>query len=239
MANIQALNPQQHSNIKINTNYSAELGHNKGAVMVLPHELRDVQREYPILFRKHHETGRLFPNALLGFTEHENLYLSANNQWQADYIPMAFRKGPFLIGFKRDQHAQQLPILSIDMDDPRVSNSGDVSLFNGEHKPSDYLNNINDILHQMHDDNAIMTSMINAFNDLNLIEPLTLDIQLSNGERINFSGAYTIAEEKLLALQGNALEKLNSAGFLSAAYYISGSLGNIQKLINIKNNQSI
>lgn len=239
MANIQALNPKHHSDIKIDTNYSAELGHNQGAVMVLPHELRDVQREYPILFRKHHETGRLFPNALLGFTEHENLYLSANNQWHSDYVPMAFRKGPFLIGFKHDQNGQQSPILSIDMDDPRVSNNGDVGLFDGENNPSEYLNNINDILHQMHEDNGIMLSMIDAFNELNLIEPLTLDIHLSNGERINFAGAYTIAEEKLLALKGSALEKLNGAGFLSAAYYISGSLGNIQKLINIKNNQSI
>lgn len=238
MAKIQALNPQLHNDTRINTDFAPVLGHGQGAVMVMPNELRDVQREYPILFRKHPETGRLFPNALLGFAENENLYLNANNQWQADYVPMAFRKGPFLIGFKRDDNGQA-PIISIDMDDPRVSEGGQASLFDSENKPSEYLRQVNDILHQMHENSAVMTTMVDAFTELNLIEPLTLDIELQNGEKVNFAGAYTIAEEKLLALTGSDLEKLNGSGFLSAAYYISGSLGNIQKLINLKKNQRL
>lgn len=236
MAKIEALNPHQHTNTKISTDFSAKYGHNKGAVMIMPNELRDAQREYPILFRKHPETGRLFPNALLGFSENENLYLNAMNQWQADYIPMAFRKGPFLIGFKRDDNGQT-PIISIDMDDPRVDSNGQASLFDSENKPSEYLQEVNDILHQMHENSAILMSMIEAFTELNLIEALTLDIELHNGEKVNFSGAYTIAEEKLLALSGSDLEKLNSKGFLSAAYYISGSLVNIKKLINLRKHQ--
>lgn len=238
MAKLEALNPQHHINTKINTDYGPELGHSQGAVMVMPNELRDVQREYPILFRKHPETGRLFPNALLGFSEQQNLYLNAMNQWQSDYVPMAIRKGPFLIGFKRDGN-QQTPVISIDMDDPRVNDNGQANLFNSDNSPSEYLQQVNDILHQMHENSAIMTAMVDAFTDLNLIEPLTLDIQLHNGEKVNFAGAYTIAEEKLLALTGSALEQLNSSGFLSAAYYISGSLGNIQKLINLKKNQQL
>ncbi|GAC15308.1 SapC family protein [Aliiglaciecola lipolytica] len=237
MANIQALNPHQHSNIRINSDFADALGHNKGAVMVMPSELREVQREYPILFRKHPETGRLFINALLGFTEHENLYLTKNNQWQADYVPMAFRKGPFLIGFKSEDK-KKTPIISIDMDDPRVDEKGKECLFVDGKEQSDYLQTVNDILYQMHENNATLIAMINTFNELNLIEPLTLNINLHNGEEVNFSGAYTIAEEKLLALTSSELEKLNSQGFLSAAYYISGSLNNVNKLIKFKQAQA-
>lgn len=238
MSKIEALNPHQHTHTRINTDFSAEFGHNQGAVMVMPNELRDAQREYPILFRKHPETGRLFPNALLGFSENENLYLNTMNQWQADYIPMAFRKGPFLIGFKGDDNGQT-PIISIDMDDPRVDSNGQASLFDSDNKPSEYLQQVNDILHQMHENSVVLRAMVDAFTQLNLIEALTLDIELHNGEKVNFSGAYTIAEEKLSALSGSDLEHLNSKGFLSAAYYISGSLGNIKKLINLSKGQQL
>lgn len=233
MAKIEALDPHKHSQTKINTHFSSELGYDQGAVMVMPNELRDVQREYAILFRKHGETGRLFPNALLGFAEHENLYLSTSGEWQADYIPMAFQKGPFLIGFKKDQQSTT-PIISIDTDDPRVSETGQASLFNDDHSPSEYLLRVNDVLQQMHENSAVMNKMVEVFNQYDLIEPLTLDIHLHNGEEINFGGAYTISEEKLMSLKGAALETLNASGFLSAAYYIAGSIGNIQKLINLK-----
>jgi hypothetical protein len=238
MAKLEALNPQIHSQTKINTQFANKLGYDQGAVMVMPNELRDVQREYAILFRKHAETGRLFPNALLGFSENENLYISTNNEWRADYVPMAFKKGPFLIGFKQSE-AGQTPIISIDMDDPRVDSLGDEAIFDADNQPTEYLKKINDILLQMHENSLMMTNMVDAFNQLDLIEPLTLDIQLHNGEEINFAGAYTISEEKLMSLKGQDLERLNGSGFLSAAYYIAGSLGNIQKLINFKKQQNI
>lgn len=238
MAQIEALNPQKHSETKINTQFAAKLGYDQGAVMVMPNELRDVQREYAILFRKHAETGRLFPNALLGFSERENLYINSDNEWQADYVPMAFKKGPFLIGFKQSEDVRT-PIVSIDMDDPRVGNLGNESLFDSDNKPTEYLQQVNDVLQQMHENSALMTNMIEAFNQFGLIEPLTLDIQLHNGEQINFGGAYTISEEKLAGLKAQDLESLNSSGFLSAAYYIAGSLGNIQKLIKFKKQQNI
>jgi hypothetical protein len=244
MAKIEALNPQIHRQTKINTQFSDKLGYHQGAVMVMPNELRDVQREYAILFRKHADTGRLFPNALLGFSEQENLYINSDNEWQADYVPMAFKKGPFLIGFKQSESGRA-PIISIDIDDPRVfddskaENLNGEAIFDADSQPTEYLLQINDILMQMHENSALMTKMVDVFNQLGLIEPLTLDIQLHNGEEINFGGAYTISEEKLMALKGQDLENLNSTGFLSAAYYIAGSLGNIQKLIKFKKQQNI
>ncbi len=237
MAKIQALSPQQHIKTSVDTEFSADLGYNQGAVMVMPCELREAQREYPILFRKHPETGHFFPTLLLGFEQDENLYINANNQWQAEYIPMTFRKGPFLIGFRQNGNGN-VPIISIDMDDPRVSEDGENRLFESDGQASPYLDGINDILLQMHENNDVMASMVDAFQQLNLIEPLSLDIELENGAKVSFSGAYTIAEEKLQALTGSDLEKLNTSGFLSAAYYISGSLANVKKLIHFKNNKS-
>lgn len=234
MAKLQVLSPGVHKQTGILTDYVPQLGYGQGAVMVLPNEILHVQREYPILFRKHPETGRLFLNALLGFEEQENLYLDGQGGWQAGYVPLAFAKGPFMVGFQSDGEGQKA-VLSIDMDDPRVTSEGGEKLFTAEDKPSEYLNNINNILATMHEGLQVLDSMLDAFNEYELIEPVSLNIELKNGEKINFTGAYTVAQEKIQKLDKEALAKLNQSGFLSAAIYISGSLSNVAKLINFKN----
>jgi hypothetical protein len=47
-------------------------------------------------------------------------------------------------------------------------------------------------------------------------------------------GFYTIDREKLAQLDGDALEKLNKAGFLQGAFLAAASLGNIRRLIDMK-----
>ena len=43
--------------------------------MIVPTEFADVQREYPIFFRKDPATGEFMSIALLGFSKDENLFL--------------------------------------------------------------------------------------------------------------------------------------------------------------------
>lgn len=234
MTQLQTLNPHEHRNLGVLTDYLPQLGYQHGSVMVMPNEIQDIQKEYAILFRKHPETGRLFLNALLGFNEKENLFLDGEGNWLADYIPLAVSKGPFLIGFTQDgEHSK--PVLSIDMDDPRVVQNAGTLLFTENLDASDYLNQVNQQLAQMHEATPMQNAMIESFNQYELIEPVSIEVELNNGEQINFAGAYTISEEKLAALSADALSKLNQHGFLSAAFYIAGSLGNIKKLISLKN----
>lgn len=234
MAQIQALNPTTHKSIGINTDYSPGLGYDQGAAMIMPSEIRELQRDYAILFRKHPETGRLFPNALLGFTENENLYMAPEGGWRVGYVPMVFTKGPFLIGMKQDTE-DATPFVSIDMDDPRVSTDNGNKLFDDDGKATRYLDQINDTLASMHQNQQVLNAMVDAFTDAKLIEPVSLDITLANGEHINFGGAYTVSEEKLSELDAETLNSLNEKGYLSAAFYIAGSIENIRKVIAFKN----
>ena len=261
MPNIQVLNSAVHGGVGVNSGYGPGLGYEQGAVMVLPHEVRAVQREYPMVFRKHPETGQFFLVALLGFAQDENLYLDGAGNWRADYIPHAFSKGPFLISFapgagegapgpedgasgagEGDGEAQaggQRPVISIDMDDPRVGPAAHAEkhtekLFDAEGGQSPYLRKINDILAQMHQSAAILRDMIDAFLAAELIEPLSLAVQTDGGEKIRINGAATIAEEKLSGLDAKALAELNGKNYLSAAYYIAGSIENVNKLIKFR-----
>jgi type II secretory pathway component PulK len=62
-----------------------------------------------------------------------------------------------------------------------------------------------------------------------------LEIKVSSEEQYNLTGLHTIAREKLARLDADTLFKLHRAGYLQAAFLVISSLGNIQRLIDLKN----
>lgn len=70
-------------------------------VPAYPSEFAELQREYPIFLRRDADTGGWQSVALLGFEQHENLFLQGD-RWNAAYLPGAAAKGPFLIGFQEN-----------------------------------------------------------------------------------------------------------------------------------------
>ena len=63
------LNNIAHKDLRVITRYGAEFGDNVGTVMTVPTEFADMQREYPIFFRKDPNTGEFMSVALLGFAQ--------------------------------------------------------------------------------------------------------------------------------------------------------------------------
>ena len=73
-----------------------------------------------------------------------------------------------------------------------------------------------------------------ALLEHDLLESFTLDVELNDGSEHRLSGFYTINEEKLDELGGEALEKLNAEGYLKATYMVIASLSNFRDLIERK-----
>ncbi len=86
---------------------------------------------------------------------------------------------------------------------------------------------------------AMQETMFDVFSEFDLIEPIDINIDLKSGEKYQLVGNYTINENKLIALNGEQLEKLNKLGFLPLAYAVITSMTNIRRLSNVKekNNQ--
>ena len=80
------------------------------------------------------------------------------------------------------------------------------------------------------------TSMfIELLLDMDLIVPLTLEITLASGANKTIQGLYSIDEDKLNALNNSQLNKLHTSGFLQSAFTQVASLGQIYRLIELKN----
>lgn len=237
MPNHVPLNSKTLRNLTINTKNGAKFGDNISNTLTFPTEFIEVQKEYPILFSKNPDTGEFQSVVLFGLNKDENLFLN-KGKWQANYIPAVMSKGPFLIGSEEKEIAGKIEkqsIIFVDMDNSRVNNSDGEVVFldNGDNSP--YLDKILRILGLIDDGSKISKAMFSAFNEYDLIEPVTLNIELDNGDKMSISGNYTIHTEKLSQLDGNALEKLNKAGFLQMAYAVAISLGNVKKLVDLKN----
>jgi hypothetical protein len=175
----------------------------------------------------------------LGWEKQENLFLdeSAETGWRARYIPAVQARGPFLIGFQEQEvqgETRREPMILVDLDHPRVSESKGEPAFLPHGGNSPYLERIARILRVIHQGAEISTAMFAAFEALQLIEPVAVEIKLSDREAYKLPNYFTIGADKLAALDGAALEILNQAGFLYAAFLVAASLGNVARLIELK-----
>jgi hypothetical protein len=228
MAKHALLNNVAHKNLRVITRHSAELGDDVSSVITFPTEWGDVQREYPILFRKDQATGDFISVALLGFGEAENLFLDEKG-WNASYIPGIVARGPFLIGFQREE-----PVIHVDLDHPRISTTEGEPVFLPSGGNTRYIERIAVILEGIRVGLEASKAMFAAFTAMDLIEPVRVQIEISGEEQHNLHGYFTINEEKLVNLTGGQLETLNRAGFLQGAFLVVASLNNVKKLIDMK-----
>lgn len=238
MANNVLLNNVSHHDLKVLARFGAEYGDNVGSVLAFPTEFVELQKEYPILFRRNKETEKYHSIALLGFNQNENLFLNPEvaSGWAANYIPAVVAKGPFLIGLhSQESDDSRSPKIHIDMDNPKVDHEEGYPLFLEYGGNSPYLEHIANILKVIHQGIAAQDLMFKVFAEMDLIEPVNIDIDLHDGGKHRLLGNYTINEEKLAALSGDQLEKLSQLGFLPLAYAVIASITNIKKLTEMKN----
>lgn len=236
MARHVLLNNVEHKNLRVITRHSAEFGDNVGNVVVFPTEYRELQREYPLFFRKEPGGDNYLSVAMLGFTKDENLFLDGTG-WNARYLPAVVARGPFLIGFQETQVDGELrksPVIHIDLDHPRVSESEGEPLFLPLGGNTPFLQGITAALDRIHRGIAFSKDMFAAFLALDLVDPVKLEIKLTPDETHNLLGYYTVNAEKLRALDAPSLAGLHKAGFLESAYLVIGSLNNVQKLVDGK-----
>ena len=232
MTNNALLNNVQHSDIRIITERSAQYGDDKMSVLVLPFEFRSVQACYPILLQQD-AAGDLFPVALFGFEEGENLFLG-DDGWQASYIPAMLKREPFLIGRQRSEGGER-EILSIDMDHPRVNREQGEALFQPLGGRTPFLDSMVTLLETIHGGLDHGRRFMEALQQHELTEAVTYEVTLNDGSRNQLIGFHGINEEQVQKLDGDALAHLSHEGFLMPLFMMLSSVPNVQRLVDFKN----
>jgi hypothetical protein len=229
MSNNVLLNNVDHKDLRVVTRRGAEYGDSVMCALTFPSEFRDLQAHYPIVFRKSADGAGFEAVALFGFQEGENLFLGPQG-WDASYLPLAIERQPFLIGIGGEE-----PMVHVDLDSPRISSTAGEPIFLPHGGTTEFLERMNSSLLTIHQGLQAAPTFISALLSLELLESFVLDIELDDGSQNRLAGFYTINEDRLGALGGDALERLHRAGHLQAVYMAIASLSNFRDLIERKN----
>lgn len=208
-------------------------------IPVVGDELSGLVIDFPVYLIKSKETGQFGLNALMGFEPGENLYLQGEH-WAASYLPLYMRRQPFLLAFSEDEkeiREKNEAKIAIDMDSKRISESQGSAIFNKDGSKTPYLESITGHLATLGAGLESTEVFISMLAEHDLIEPTQLNVTFANGDKKSFQGIHTINADKLSELKGEELEQLNSRGFLQACYLLLASIGQVSKLVKMKNAQ--
>jgi hypothetical protein len=225
VTNIVVLNSQTHRALRVQPGASALLGDNQRFVPVVIGEFPFLAVHYPILLSKDADTGAFYCGAMLGFDAGENLFLDDGKGHDA-YRPLNLQRGPFYTAGSD---------LAIDLDSPRIDESGGQALFaeNGEATP--YLESIKALMRELRPGLEQTKIFIETLMNLKLVAPLTVKVAFDDGSRREVVGLYSIDQEVLRALPDAAVIELFRRGSLHLTYLLIASLKQVPVLAQKKN----
>ena len=231
------LNNVDHHDLRLVTRHGLALGDSVNQVLVFPTEFQDIQRHYPIFFRRT-DAGGLKSIALLGFDRDENLFLDGD-RWDAGYVPAMHRIDPFLIGQPKTLPGQDLPpdaeaMILVDPDHVRISRSEGEPLFLVQGGNSPALGHITQVLRQVYAGQTVSDRMFAAFHETGLLAPVEIEVKLDDRQSFMLKDMLTISRSALSGLDGTTLQALNQAGFLAMAFHVLSSMGNLSRMITLK-----
>lgn len=196
------------------------------SVPLMATEFPQAALEYPLVFSDGGE--ETLPVVILGTRQQENLYLGADETWQARYIPAFVRRYPFVFSTSQDG---QTYTLCIDEAFPGLNFQGrGVALFDEGGKPSAYTENVMKFL-KSYSDQALQTqAFCRRLRELDLLEPVQATFTLGSGEKVSLRGFQTVNRAKLKALDDATLVALARTDALELIYLHLQSMNNLNGL---------
>ena len=234
MANHAVLDNISHKDIKIITKSGSTYGDNVSLTTAFISEFMQLQSWYPLFFRHNTAQDTYEPVVLLGVKPAQNLFLQQDS-WQTGYIPLSMQRQPFLIGFQQQLNngvPQQVPVVCIDLDHPRVSLTEGEAVFLPHGGNSPLLEHVSSVLQhiqQGHQANQAFSAML---TELNLLQSLTLELSYL-GAVHKLAGLFSINRQQLSQLNAAQLQQLHQHGYLEAIYLLLASQANISRMLTM------
>jgi hypothetical protein len=206
------------------------MGFTKGshAIPVTVDEFPMAQRNFPIVFGVGDQAA---PLALVGLQEGENLFVGADNQWEAGtYVPAFARRYPFMLA-RLSPDADQLSLCFDDTSGIVVPGEGD-PLFNGT-EPTETTKNILQFCEQF--EQAVMRTrnFMDEITKLDLLMDGEVTIQRPDlSQPAVYRGFRMVDEQKLQNLRGDQARKMVQSGLMGLIYAHLFSLSLISPLFD-------
>ena len=231
---IELLDSVKHQQLKIDTLLVDTPHNHMNSASVSVSELATLVHEYPIFITKNPNTGQFLFSALLGLNSGQNLFIQ-NNVWNAKYIPLDVMRRPFQAMLQEEGNFSNGRI-AIDIDNPVVQEEKGESLFNEQGEATPFLERIQKTFAQLLGSAEITNKILNIMYQYNLLESVTIKLELGVDKAVNMNGLYTINKSILAKLSGEALEICHKQGVLEVCHLVMSSGAHLDKLIKWQRN---
>lgn len=230
MSSLELLSNDKHRKLRVD-NQLVNCKHNQVNIStVTVSELSTIIHEYAVFITKNPTTEKYQLVALLGFNSGENLYLQYD-QWQATYIPLDILRRPFQAYMPDPDNIKEGQI-ALDMASEQISEVKGLPLFDNDGQASEYLKKIQQTFAELMSSSVQTRELLTQAEQLNLIEPVTLNIEIPNAENKTLNGLFRFNNEALTNLSGMELEEAHKSGLLQVCHLLLSSSIHLQKLIN-------
>lgn len=198
---------------------------NVNSVPLTAAEFRSAAGEYPIVFAV--SASGVQPVALLGLRAGENLFVSAQGEWQGRYIPAFVRRYPFVFSAGEDDKRF---VLCVDEAFAGFNREGrGQALFTPQGQPTPYVGKVLRFLQEYRAQFLRTRAFCRRVQELGLLEPMQARVTLG-GRHLSLGGFSAVGRDKLKALTGDRLAELAGTDELELVYLHLQSLRNFEGL---------
>jgi len=187
-------------------------------------------RDYPLAFISG-DQGRTFtPMAVLGFEARQNLFVQPDGTWDAAvYLPAYVRRYPFCMT-RITVNGEVRPERVTCIEKQALDDHG-AALFDRQGNPAPEWQTLEKLLFEYEADMARTEEMCRLLAEHQLLEPFVMQALPNQGQPLQMTGLFRIAEAKLAALDAGSLEELAQKNFLGCVYAHLFSLANFERLL--------
>lgn len=224
------VNKDRHAGKKVRMSNDFKFASKFHVAYVTVHEFARAASIYPIVFLEDKDNDEFRPVALMGLDAGENLFVDANGQWSASYIPAIIRRYPFALS--KAQEADRY-IVCVDEASELLSDTEGAPLFDEQGNPTQVIENVKRYLGELQQMDQMTHEFTQFLIQNNLLTPLNMRVNAANQVR-NITGCYVINEERLNNFTDAKFLEVRQKSYLPAIYAHLISLSQIERLANLK-----
>mgnify|MGYP006274745745 FL=1 len=188
-------------------------------------------RDYPIVFVTVDEGKTFAPMAVLGLAAQQNLFIMSDDSWDRRvYVPAYVRRFPFCMT-RVMVDGKEAPERVACVEKIAINDKGE-KLFDDGGQPGAEWQTREKLLFEYEADLTRTEEMCKLLAEHQLFEPFTMQAQPPEGEPLQLTGMFRVAEEKLAQLDGAQLKDLAAKGVLGRVYAHLMSLDNFRRMLD-------
>lgn len=225
--NYVPLDKEKHKALRVKL--SNDFAHAKDAHLAAAslREYAQIASCMPIMFVTDPTSNSTHTVAMLGIEQGVNLFMK-DDKWTGHVVPLNVQRYPFDVR----PDGEKLGVYIDDACDLVGEKEGEL-LFNEDGTPSPFLDNRQQLLSDLANSEIATQNFVKKVVELELLEPVVINVKYADGTQRNVNGIKTINESKLKGLSDETVLELHKAGYLGAMYAILMSLGQLNRIVQL------